>query len=1030
MTAPRLRPFPHDAVRLADASVFARARDELLHLARVYPVDRLLAVFRRNAGLDTRGALAPGNWEDFGHPNEDAWGEHDYPGREHAQTANLLRGHYAGHFLSLLALASTGEPALRAKVDDFVAGLGEVQTALAATGRYSHPGFLAAYGEWQFSRLEHFAPYGEIWAPYYTCHKIMAGLLDAYELCGNTQALDIATAMGHWVHARLSRLDPERRQRMWSLYIAGEFGGMNETMARLSAAAGVPRFLKTAAFFDQDALLDAGASGTDVLTDMHANQHLPQLIGYVDEFELTGERRYLDAAIGLWAQIVPGRTYAHGGTGESELWGPPGSVAGDVGHRNAETCASYNLLKLARRLFGHTLDPQYMTYYERTLLNHILGSRRATRSDTSPEVTYMFPVHPGALREYDNVGTCCGGTGLENHVKYQDTVFFTGEGALYANLALDAELRWSEAGLLVTQESGFPLGETITLRFEAFPAATAGTSTAGAMSHGTASDEGAVSHGTASNGSATSHGTPLTDAATSGIAAPLTALALDGASFGGAVSAVAATGGPASASAMSHGTERTVHLRVPAWVAGRPGLRLNGEPLDTSAVPGEYAAVTRVWRHGDELVLSTPVSLRAEPTPDDPRQCALFLGPTLLLAQSAATTALPFGLNGRRAFDGGLITGRTGTELLAELAREGAIELDNTGFGAADPELANTGGAGTGTADHADSSSGGTGPGDTGTDRDSASAVGTATPRSGTSAGPERIAFEPCWSGEDGRYHMYVRSADAEIAFGGKGTGVPNRQRSDGGTFLDELWAPGSFPDRAAFLDRVAAVAGRVRAEGLLGRDEIDTVLAAAAAFDGATGNPRPFAPGDIPAVTDPGRVPPTVAIEILDDPAPSGWFTTAPRIRLRGFDIDRPGADAGLRLELRVSGGDWTPYAEPIAITGEGVHRIEARVTDPDGLTGTTSREISVDTTPPVSRATVKDLGASVEITLYADDGVSGVERIQWEGPGTFWGTFQEAFVRALDDEPQVIEYAATDRAGNEEPRRRLVIPGQRDRP
>ncbi len=154
------------------------------------------------------------------------------------------------------------------------------------------------------------------------------------------------------------------------------------------------------------------------------------------------------------------------------------------------------------------------------------------------------------------------------------------------------------------------------------------------------------------------------------------------------------------------------------------------------------------------------------------------------------------------------------------------------------------------------------------------------------------------------------------------------------------------------------------------------------------------------------------------DDPlhgSAPGWG--APFLRWRG---------RANSLELRVSGGDWAPYTGPVRIAEEGVHRIEARATDRHGLTGATSREISVDTAPPVSRATVKDLGASVEITLHAEDGVSGVERVQWEGPGTFWGTFQEAFVRAIGPEPQVIEFAATDRAGNEEPRRRLVIPGE----
>src|SRR5699024_5842457 len=137
--------------------------------------------------------------------------------------------------------------------------------------------------------------------------------------------------------SRLEKLDPAQIQKMWSLYIAGEYGGMNETLARLAVAAGDDQFLATAQFFDQANLLEAGAAGTDILDGMHANQHVPQLIGYVHEYELTGERRYLDAAAGIFAAIVPGRMYAHGGTGESELWGPADTVAGDIGNRNAET---------------------------------------------------------------------------------------------------------------------------------------------------------------------------------------------------------------------------------------------------------------------------------------------------------------------------------------------------------------------------------------------------------------------------------------------------------------------------------------------------------------------------------------------------------------------------------------------------------------------------------------------------------------------------------------------------------------------
>src|SRR5665648_217755 len=370
-------PFAMSQVRL-QPSIFTRAQEQALHLATVYPADRILAVFRRNAGLDDLGAQAPGGWEGFGHANEQAGGPEDYTGRANAQTANLLRVHYGGHFVSMvsLAYASTGEQVYKDKVDYLVDGLAECQAALAATGRYSHPGFLAAYGEWQFSRLEQYAPYGEIWAPYYTCHKIMQGLIHAYELTGNAKALQVVTAMAEWVHGRLSVLPAAQLERMWSIYIAGEYGGMNDVMCQMFAITGNQDFLDCARLFDLNSLVDASAAGQDTLDGKHANQHIPQFPGYLGLYDHTGEQRYYDAAANFWEMVVPGRSYAHGGTGEGELWGPANTVAGDIGPRNAETCASYNMLKVSRMLFFHTQDPKYMDYYERTVTNHILGSRR------------------------------------------------------------------------------------------------------------------------------------------------------------------------------------------------------------------------------------------------------------------------------------------------------------------------------------------------------------------------------------------------------------------------------------------------------------------------------------------------------------------------------------------------------------------------------------------------------------------------------------------------------------------------------
>ncbi len=912
--APALRPFPLDRVRLGDDSVFARARDQMLHLARVYPVDRLLAVFRANAGLDTRGAAAPGNWEDFGHPYEEAWGEHDYPGRENAQTANLLRGHYAGHFLSMLALAAAGEQdaGLRAKVDELVAGLGEVQRALAATGRYSHPGFLAAYGEWQFSRLEDYAPYGEIWAPYYTTHKIMAGLLDAYELTGSIEARDIAVSMGHWVAHRLTRLDHDRIQRMWSLYIAGEYGGMNETMARLSVIADEPLFLDVARLFDQDHLLAAGAERRDVLTDMHANQHLPQLIGYLHEYELTGEQRYLDAVLGLWDQIVPGRMFAHGGTGESELWGPPRTVAGDIGHRNAETCATYNLLKLARLLFAHTRDPRFPAYYERGMLNHILASRRDVDSDTSPEVAYMFPVHPGALAEWDNIGTCCGGTGLENHVKYQDTVYLRAADAddeLWVNLFVPSTLDWREQRATVTLTTALPFGGETSLR-------------------------------------------------------------LDG------------------AEGFVDGIELTLRIRIPAWTADAPALSIDGEPLD-APIEGGYLVVRRAWSSGDVLRIQATPTLRARPTIDDVSLQSLEFGPSLLVARSDATTTLDLGLAQRRRVDG---------SVRADDARS-AAEVGET--------LRTTGGV------HI--------------------------------AG---VRFEPVWTGRDARYHMYVRDNGAHVGFVGAETRVPLRTRHDGTSLRDDVWRDPAPTTRAAFLDRIAAAVSAARRDGLLAPDEVEQVLQAAAAADIDGAGLRPtgvVTDGDgtdvqwterdadgirliewsVPRVLAEAPVAPAVAITTAALPSPTGWFTEAPLVTVSADDLAGVG---GLRLEVSIGEGEWMPYTAPFTLPGDGSHHVRARATDATGATGHAARDFAVDTSAPVSRAVVRRLGASVEITLTASDDVSGVERIQWEGPGTFWATFQEAFVRALSDEEQVIEFAATDRAGNEEKRQRLVLPARTD--
>ncbi|MFC3495570.1 beta-L-arabinofuranosidase domain-containing protein [Glycomyces rhizosphaerae] len=328
-----------------------------------------------------------------------------------------------------------------------------------------HAGFIAAYSETQFVRLEEFANYGGnagIWAPYYTTHKIMAGLLDVHRLSGSTAALELATGLGDWIHSRLSRLPRERLDRMWSIYIAGEYGGMNESLANLAEARpDRPEYLETAKLFDNTALLQATVAGTDLLDGKHANQHIPQFTGYLRMHEQGAGEDYKTAALQFWDMVAPHRLYAHGGTGVGEIFRRRGVIAGSLWQypndpNHAETCCVYNLLKLARNLFFHTGDTKYMEYYERALYNQILGSRHDEDSTEDPEVTYFAPVRPGRWRDFGNTGTCCGGTGMENHTKYQDSVYFAaaGDDALYVNLYMPSTLAWG--GVTVVQTTDYP----------------------------------------------------------------------------------------------------------------------------------------------------------------------------------------------------------------------------------------------------------------------------------------------------------------------------------------------------------------------------------------------------------------------------------------------------------------------------------------------------------------------------------------------------------------------------------------------
>lgn len=431
-----------------------------------------------------------------------------------------LRGHATGHYLTAIAqaYASTGyDQAIQAnfakKMNDMVNTLYELAqlsgTSKQAGGTsvsdptavpygpgktaydsdlsqegirtdYSNwgKGYISAYPPDQFIMLEKGAKYGgqknQVWAPYYTLHKILAGLIDIYEVSGNEKALQVATGMADWVYARLNQLPKETLIQVWNTYIAGEFGGMNETMAHLYRITNKEHYLKTAQLFDNidmffgDAQHTHGlAKNVDTFRGLHANQHIPQIVGSIEMYQVSNLPEYYRVADNFWYKAVNDYMYSIGGVAgarnpaNAEVFTAEPATLYENGFSEGgqnETCATYNMLKLTSNLFLFDQRAEYMDYYERGLYNHILASV----AEKTPANTYHVPLRPGSIKQFGNPDmtgfTCCNGTAIESSTKLQNTIYFKSKDdkALYVNLYVPSTLHWTAREVTVEQTTSFP----------------------------------------------------------------------------------------------------------------------------------------------------------------------------------------------------------------------------------------------------------------------------------------------------------------------------------------------------------------------------------------------------------------------------------------------------------------------------------------------------------------------------------------------------------------------------------------------
>jgi len=434
--APRVEPFPMKQVRLLPNSPYADAHEWNRGYMSRLEADRLLYTFRVNAGLPTAAAKPLGGWEQ----------------PENGQRSSELRGHFAGHFLSASAqLAAGGDREAQSKADYMVAELAKCQAKLG--GKY-----LSAFPTTWWDRLEK----GErVWAPFYTIHKIMAGLFDMYRLAGNRQALQVLEGMAAWADEWTARQSDEHMQQILTI----EFGGIAETLYNLAAATNHDGWGKVGDRFQKRSFINPLAAHRDELRGLHVNTHIPQAIAAARRYETTGDLRFHDVADYFFYEVTTARSYVTGGTSNAELWlALPRRLAAEWKQslNTAECCCAYNMLKLARDLYSWNPQPQYFDYYERLLLNHRLGTIRPQVGYTQ----YYLSLAPGVWKTFnteDQTFWCCTGSGVEEFSKLNDSIYWRDAQGLYVNLFVPSELDWEEKGFRLRLDTRYPESSTISL---------------------------------------------------------------------------------------------------------------------------------------------------------------------------------------------------------------------------------------------------------------------------------------------------------------------------------------------------------------------------------------------------------------------------------------------------------------------------------------------------------------------------------------------------------------------------------------
>ena len=541
----RARPVPLTDVRVTGGPAKFAQDSDAKYLLELDP-DRMMAFYRVRAGLPQKAQPYAG-WDGGG---------------------RNLTGHIAGHHLSAVSLmyAATGDERFKQRAQYLVRELKEVQDK-------NGDGYLSALE----NNREAFAQVSKgdirpaafdlngLWSPWYTLHKTFAGLRDAYRYTADKTALAVETKYAAWAESVLAPLSETQVQKM----LLTEHGGMNEVLADLYVDTGDKRWLDLSYRFEHHAFTDALKRGQDNLAGKHVNCQIPKLIGSAARYGYTGDTGDIQAASTFWDRAVEHHTYATGGQGNAEYFGPADVLGSRVDGRTCESCNCYNMLKLTRRLFSFRPDPAYADFQERVLFNHVLASM----DPANARMSYMVPVGRGVQQEYQNMQqsfTCCVGTGMENHALHGYGVYYESDDTMWVTLFIPSTVKFKLADARLTQETTFPDGDSATLKLSL----------------------------------------PKSAKFTLAVRRP---------TWAGDGFAVKVNGAPIEVPPLAS-------LR-----AGAAGGRLMGNE-DSLPQPSSFVEISRVWNNGDTIELTLPKGVRLEPTPDDRHIAAIMWGPLVLAA--------------------------------------------------------------------------------------------------------------------------------------------------------------------------------------------------------------------------------------------------------------------------------------------------------------------------------------------------------------------------------------------------------------